>query len=77
MRLEQQVYESRIEILRTQRERRESTQSRRITFFLVFGLSAAVAWILDHKGYPPQISIGGCVVTLVVVGTWWAFRKGY
>jgi len=76
-RLEQQMNESRLEILRTHRQQRESTQSRRVSFFLVFGLSAAVAWILDHKGYPPQISVGGCCVTIVVVGSWWAYKSMY
>ncbi len=74
-RLEQQMQEARVEILRTHRMQKESTSSRRMSFFLVFGLATAVAWIVDHKGYPPQVVIGSCVVTIVVVGSWWAFKK--
>jgi hypothetical protein len=33
--------------------------------------------VLDHKGYSPQTSILGCVLTIVVIGGWWAFRKPY
>jgi Flp pilus assembly protein TadB len=76
-RLEQQMLEARLEILQSHRKQRESTQSRRLNFFLVFALSAAVAWIVDRKGYPPQIVIGSAVVTIVVFGGWWAFRKPY
>jgi hypothetical protein len=77
MRLEQQMMESKLEIMRSHRQQRESAVNRRFTFLLVFGLSGFVAFALDHKGYSPQTSILGCVLTIVVVGGWWAFRKPY
>ncbi len=76
-RLEVLAQESRLEILRSQRQQRESTQSRRLSFFLVFALATAVTWILDHRGARPEVSIAGCVLTIVVFGGWWAFRKPY
>jgi Flp pilus assembly protein TadB len=76
-RLEQMQMESHLEILRTRRQQRESGVNRRFTFFLVFALSGGVAWVLDHKGYKPEVSILGCVLTIVVVGGLWAFRKPY
>jgi hypothetical protein len=74
-RLEQQMNEAKLEIFRTHRQQRESTVGRRFSFLMVFALSALVAYVLDHKGYSPQISILGCVLTIVLVGTWWAYRK--
>jgi hypothetical protein len=76
-RLEQMKMEAQLEIMRSHRQQRESTVNRRFTFLLVFALSAGVAYVLDHKGYSPQTSILGCVLTIVVVGGWWAFRKPY
>jgi len=76
-RLEQQAMEAKLQIMRSHREQRESTVNRRFSFVLVFALSAGVAYVLDHKGYSPQTSILGCVLTIVVVGGWWAFRKPY
>jgi len=77
MRLEQQMMESKLEIMRTHRQQRESAVNRKWSFFLVFALSALVAYVLDHKGYSAEISILGCVLTIVVVGGWWAFRKTF
>lgn len=76
-RLEQQMMESKLEIMRSHRQQRESTVNRRFTFLLVFALSGAVAWMLDHRGAKPEISVLGCVLTIVVVGGWWAYRKPY
>ena len=69
--------ESTLEIMRSHRQQRESGVNRRFTFILVFALSGGVAYVLDHKGYSPEVSIAGCVLTIVVVGGWWAFRKPY
>jgi len=76
-RIEQQMMESKLEIMRSHRQQRESTVNRRFTFLLVFAMSGGVAYVLDHKGYSPQTSILGCVLTIVVIGGWWAFRKPY
>jgi hypothetical protein len=76
-RLEQMKMEAQLEIMRSHRQQRESTVNRRFTFLLVFALSGGVAYVLDHKGYSPQTSILGCVLTIVVIGGWWAFRKPY
>jgi VanZ family protein len=73
-RLEQQMMEAKLEIYRTSREQRESTVKRRLNFFLVFALSVSVAYVLDHKGYSAQTSILGFVLSIVVLGGWWAFR---
>jgi hypothetical protein len=77
MRLEQQAMEAKLEILKTHRQQRESAVSRRLMFVLVFGFAAAVAYGLDAKGCSPQVSILGCVLTIVIVGGWWAYRKPY
>lgn len=76
-RLENMMLESRLEILQTQRHQRESAVNRRWTLFLVFALSGGVAWVLDHNGQKPEVSIIGCMMTIAVVGGWWAFRKPY
>jgi hypothetical protein len=77
MRLEQQMMEAHLEIMQTHRKQRESRVNRWFTFIMVFALSAGVAYALDRKGYGPEVSIMGCVGTIVVVGGWWAFRKTY
>jgi Flp pilus assembly protein TadB len=61
--------------MRLSRQQRESAVRRRSSFIVVFALAGLVAWYLDHKGYPPEKSIAGCVVTIVVVGALWAYRK--
>jgi hypothetical protein len=75
MRLEQLQMEARLQILQTSRERRESTVNRRFTLFLVFALSGGVAYVLDHMGQKPEVSIMGCMMTIAVIGGWWAYRK--
>ncbi len=77
MRLEQQMMEARLDILQTARKQKESGIRRTAGFLLVFLFSGLVAWALDHKGKPPEVSIGGAVLTIVVVGTWFAYRKTY
>ncbi len=77
MRLEQQMMEAKLEIMGSVRRQRESAVNRRFTFILVFALAGGVAYALDHKGYSPEISIIGCVLTIVVVGGWWISRKPY
>lgn len=76
-RLEQQAMEAKLDILHMHRRQRESAVSRRFMFVLVFAFAGAVAYVLDAKGYSPQVSILGCVLTIVIVGAWWAYRKPY
>ena len=76
-RLEQMMLESRLEIVRSHREQRESRVNRRFTFILCFALSGFVAFILDKKGFSPEQSFVGCVVTFVVIAAWWTYRKPY
>jgi hypothetical protein len=76
-RMEQMVLESRLEIVRTQRQQRESKASRRLMFITCFAVSGFMAFILDKKGYSPQLSFFGCVLTFVLIATWWTFKKPY
>ena len=74
-RLEQQMLEAKLEILRSHRQRREAAVSRRFSFLLVFALSGFVAFVLDRRGWSPAVSVLGCVLTIVTVGVFWAYRK--
>jgi hypothetical protein len=75
--LQQQMMEAKLEIIRSHRQQKEARVSRVVFFVFVFGASALVAFVMDAKGYTPAQSIGSCVVVLVVIGTWWIYRKPY
>ncbi len=77
MRLEQMAREAKLDIMQMRRRQRESAVSRRFMFVLVFGFAGGVAYVLDAKGCSPQVSILGCVLTIVIVGGWWVYRKPY
>ncbi len=77
MQLEQLQMEAQLGILQTRRQQRESAVNRRWTFFLVFALSGGVAYVLDRSGQKPEVSIMGCVFTIVVVSAWWIYRKPF
>jgi uncharacterized membrane protein len=75
--LEQRMLEAQLEIVRSARQQRESRQSRKIWLVATFGFSSFVAYVFDHKGASPVVSFVACVVTFVLLATWWAFRKTY
>jgi hypothetical protein len=76
-RLEIQMNEAKLEIIRSHRHQRESAVNRRFTFIVIFALSMGIAYIMDHKGYSPQMSVLGFLVVFCGVGGWWTFRKPY
>jgi hypothetical protein len=76
-RMEQMVLESKLEIVRMQRQQRESRVSRRMMFILCFAASGFMAYMLDKKGYSPQLSFFGCVLTFVLIAGWWTYKKPY
>jgi Flp pilus assembly protein TadB len=75
--LEQQMMEAKLEIIRSHRQQKEARVSRVVFFIFVFAAAGLVAYVMDAKGYSPQASIGSCVATIVIIGTWWAYRKPY
>jgi Flp pilus assembly protein TadB len=75
--LEQQMMEAKLEIIRAHRQQKEARVSRLVTFLFVFAAAGLVFYVLDAKGYGPKVSILSSVAVIVVIGTWWAYRKPY
>ena len=75
--LEQQMMEAKLEIIRAHRQQKEARVSRLVTFLFVFAAAGLVFYELDSKGYPPKVSILSSVAVIVIIGTWWAYRKPY
>jgi Flp pilus assembly protein TadB len=75
--LEQQMMEAKLEIFRARRQQNEARISRLVTFLFVFVAAGAVFYVLDAGGYGPKVSIGSSCAVIVLIGTWWAYRKPY
>jgi hypothetical protein len=76
-RMEQMVLESRLELVRTQRQMRESKVNRRLMFVTCFVVSGFMAYVLDKKGNSPEVSFLGCVLTFVLIAAWWSYKKPF
>lgn len=75
--LEQRMMEAKLEAMRSHREQKTARVGRVVNLFLVFAVAGGIAFLLDAKGYSPQVSIGSSIVTLVIVAAMWAYRKPY
>jgi Flp pilus assembly protein TadB len=75
--LEQQMMEAKLEIIRSRRQQNEARVSRVVMFLFVFAAAGLTCYVLDKKGYDPRVSIVAPIAVLVVIGTWWVYRKPY
>jgi Flp pilus assembly protein TadB len=75
--LEQQMMEAKLEIIRASRQQKEARVSRVVTFIFVFVAAGAVFYGLEAKGVDFKVSAMSSIGVIVVVGTWWAYRKPY
>ncbi len=75
--LEVKMMEAKLEIIRAHRQQREARLSRTVILLFVFVLAGLVFYWLDAKGFSPKVSILSSIAVIVLVGTWWAYRKPY